>query len=305
MKKTILFFSLLFITLGINAQSNDKFTGSLLWEISGKGLSKSSYILGTHHLIAVSFADSIPGLTRVINETQQVVGELPLSDEETAVMQVKIQENAMLSPEESYQTMLSETDYKALDETLKADFGAGLDQLGILKPGFLSTMYSVLLYAKSTPGFNPMTHEPIDKLVQRKATEEGKAVLSLETVEDQLYVLFDASPQKSQAEILACVVQNDDFTLKMLALLNDYYRKGDLNEMYKLSFENDDDPCPSSEEFSYAIAKERNDKWLDKLPKIMSGNSSLIAVGALHLAGEEGLLYQLHKMGYNVKPVKK
>lgn len=54
--KRILFSSfLLFVALiGIQAQ--------LLWKISGNGLSKPSYIIGTYHLAPASFADSIPGL---------------------------------------------------------------------------------------------------------------------------------------------------------------------------------------------------------------------------------------------------
>ena len=59
-----------------------------------------------------------------------------------------------------------------------------------------------------------------------------------------------------------------------------------------------------SEEYEYAINKERNDKWLAKLPGLMSERPLFVAVGALHLAGEEGLLRQLHAMGYKVTPVK-
>ena len=35
---------------------------ALLWEISGNGLQKSSYLLGTMHTVGYSFLDAIPGL---------------------------------------------------------------------------------------------------------------------------------------------------------------------------------------------------------------------------------------------------
>ncbi|GAB6008029.1 TraB/GumN family protein [Dysgonomonas reticulitermitis] len=59
----------------------------------------------------------------------------------------------------------------------------------------------------------------------------------------------------------------------------------------------------ASQKAQNAINKDRNDKWLLKLPQIMKEKSNLIAVGALHLAGEEGLLYQLAKMGYKIQAV--
>lgn len=55
MKRILFSAFLLFVALiGIQAQ--------LLWKISGNGLSKPSYIIGTYHLAPASFADSIPGL---------------------------------------------------------------------------------------------------------------------------------------------------------------------------------------------------------------------------------------------------
>ncbi len=48
----------------------------LLYKISGKGLKEPSYIVGSQHCARISFIDSIPGLRRVMNETQQVYGEV-------------------------------------------------------------------------------------------------------------------------------------------------------------------------------------------------------------------------------------
>ncbi|GHT71951.1 hypothetical protein FACS189455_4730 [Bacteroidia bacterium] len=74
----------------------------------------------------------------------------------------------------------------------------------------------------------------------------------------------------------------------------------DLNEIYKIYKKN---PCSDSEG-DYQINKARNDAWMKKLPGLMKDKSSFIAVGALHLVGEEGLLNQLEKAGYKVEAVK-
>ncbi|MFV0332190.1 MAG: TraB/GumN family protein [Dysgonomonas sp.] len=292
---TLLMFS--YLTMSAQAQED-----GLLWKVSGNGLSQPSYILGTHHLAHVSFVDSIPGLKDAMESTGQTVGELLMSDQ--LGMQTKLQQAAMMPAGETYSKLLSPEDYAKLDEGLKKLFMAGLDQFGQLKPGMISMLYTITTYTKLYPEFNPMSHEAIDGYVQRIAKEKGKTVLGLETVEDQIYALFDAEPLKDQAESLACAVANSDSSKDMFDKLNTYYKKGQLTNMYNLAFNDPEDPCKVSQRQQNIINKDRNDKWLKKLPQIMKDKSSLIAVGALHLAGEEGLIYQLSKMGYTVEVVK-
>mgnify|MGYP000903915704 CR=1 FL=1 len=299
------FVVLIFMVLSaitVSAQDKQEYTGALLWKVSGNGLEKPSYILGTHHLAHVSFVDSIPGLKAVIDNTQQTVGELLMSDQ--AAMQAKIQEGAMMPAGESYKNMLSAEDYAKLDQGLKELFSVGLDQFGQLKPGMISMLYTITLYTRFYPGFNPVSHEAIDAYVQRIAKEQNKSVLGLETVEDQITALFDSEPLKDQAITLACVVGQGESMKGSLDKLNDYYRKGELSKMYDLAFNDPDDTCRSSQNYQNALNKDRNDKWMLKLPQIMKDKSSLIAVGALHLAQKDGILYQLAEKGYKVEAVK-
>lgn len=293
---------LLFSIIGLSAQDQKEYTGSLLWKISGNGLTQPSYILGTHHLAHVSFTDSIPGLKDVMKSTEQTVGELLMSEQ--AEMQAKLQQAAMMPAGETYKSLLSTDEYATLDAGLKEIFTVGLDQLSQLKPGMISMMYTIMLYTKHYPKFNPMAHEAIDAYVQRIANENGKNSLGLETVEDQIYAIFDAEPLKDQAKSLACAVGNKDWAVKGLNKLNMLYKSKDLKGMYDLAFNDPDEPCKMSQTYQSAINKDRNNKWLEKLPLIMKEKSSLIAVGALHLAGKEGLLYQLAKKGYKVEPVR-
>lgn len=290
------------VSFTASAQAGDKYTGALLWKVSGNGLSEPSYILGTHHLAHVSFVDNIPGLRDAMAKTQQTAGELLLSDE--AAMQQKVQAAAMMPAGESYSKLLSSEDLQALDEGLKSLIGAGLDQFGQFNPGMISMIYTITLYTKLYPEFNPMSHEAIDSYVQRIARENGKSVLGLESVDDQIYALFEAEPLKDQAESLVCSIKNNHSAKEQLDKLNAYYKNGDLTGMYNLAFNNPDEPCKVSQTVQNAINKDRNNKWVEKLPAIMKEKSNLIAVGALHLAGEEGILNQLATKGYTVEPVK-
>jgi uncharacterized protein YbaP (TraB family) len=42
---------------------------------------------------------------------------------------------------------------------------------------------------------------------------------------------------------------------------------------------------------------------MKKLPKLMSEQPLFVAVGALHLTGESGLMNQLRKKGYTLTPI--
>jgi uncharacterized protein YbaP (TraB family) len=51
------------------------------------------------------------------------------------------------------------------------------------------------------------------------------------------------------------------------------------------------------------LVKDRNQKWMKVLPALMQSKPQFVAVGALHLAGEEGLVQQLRNIGYTVTPL--
>ena len=93
MKKLMLTLALvLTAALNVNAQ--------LLYKISGNGLEKPSYIIGTYHLAPVSFTDSIPGLKEALNAAEQEYGELDMSDMMSAENTQKMQ--AAMMDEDSH-----------------------------------------------------------------------------------------------------------------------------------------------------------------------------------------------------------
>lgn len=302
-KRIIISVICLFYGLNLLAQGKSEFNGSLLWKITGNGLNEASYILGTYHVYDGQFADSIPGLRKAIAETKQLAGEIDMED--NAAIRMQMLQVAAMPEGESYRELLSKEDYARLDEGIKGIMGVGLDQMGALKPGMINSILAIFLYMRLNPAFDPAAFEGIDTYLQRIVREEGKKVTGLETVEEQLYLLFDSEPLKVQVESLLCGVTHLDNSLEQLAELTDYYRDGNLIGMYNLAFDDPDDPCYSFTQSSKdPLLKHRNDKWMEKLPGLMAENPTLVAVGALHLPGEEGLLYQLHLQGYRVEPVK-
>ena len=88
MKKTLALVMLLCIALGAQAQ--------LLWKVSGNGLDRPSYVMGTHHLAPLSIKDSISALQQAIDQTEQVYGELVMDEAMKPENMMKMQQAMML-----------------------------------------------------------------------------------------------------------------------------------------------------------------------------------------------------------------
>lgn len=300
-KKALIAVTTIFLLLSCSTGTSNEKGNSLLWKISGNGLQKPSYIFGTHHLVPISFLDSIAGIEPAFEETEQTVGELDMSN--MTEMQMKIMGEGMMPPEVTYETLLSPEDAALLDSMLRAVVGVGLDQLGQLKPAMLSNLISISLYQQYYPSV--ASAENLDHYFQEEALKRSRPVIGLETTEDQIDLLLNLQPLERQAEMLICMVKHPELLKEQMDKLQVAYHAQDIQALRKLYEEEmPDDPCPSTEEEKNILNADRNRKWLDKLPSIMEERSSFIAVGCLHLPGDDGLIEGLRKLGYSVEAVK-
>lgn len=294
--KTLSF--LLLLSIALSSCAKPKQETGLLWKISGNGLEKPSYLFGTHHLAPLSFLDSIDGLHTAFEATDQTIGELDMSNADDMQMQLMM---ASIMPEEySYNTLMNDQDRAFLDETLKDYIGAGLDQFEQMKPAMLNTLLSVMMHRKQYP--TQEEGSSMDEYFQKEARNRYRQTLGLETVQDQIDVLLNSEPIEKQAESLICTIRNIDYGIKQIDKLIDAYYKQDLTAMAKLYEEEDPNhPCPSTQEEKDLLNKDRNIKWMKTLPDMINKKSSFIAVGCLHLVGQDGLIQRLRDEGYTVE----
>jgi len=297
MKKLVLILSII-ATCGACAQTETGNSGTLLWEISGNGLSKPSYLLGTLHLKSGDYFNKIPGAKASLQSCEQVVGEINMSDMLAA--QMKMQQAMMMTSDTTYRMLYSDEDYQFVSEEIASLIGVGLDQMSMLTPSAIQLTITLFMYAKYFPDVNP--EDAIDAYIQEEAKKKDKPVLGLETADDQIRVLFGSTSLRRQADLLLCTVRNMDKMNEIALELIDGYERGDLDKLYQSI---DSEICPATPAEMNALNKDRNIAWMEKLPGIMEEKPSFIAVGALHLAGEEGLLSLLEKAGYTVTPVKR
>lgn len=105
--------AVLFICVAFSANAQ------LLWKVSGNGLNQPSYIIGTHHLAPFSIMDSIAGLKKAMNETQQVYGEMKMSEMQSPATMEKMQKAMMIESDTTLNSLLSPKDFETANKFCK------------------------------------------------------------------------------------------------------------------------------------------------------------------------------------------
>mgnify|MGYP000562143245 FL=1 len=144
----------------------------LLWKVSGNGLTQPSYIIGTHHLAPFSIMDSIAGLQKAMNETQQVYGELKMSEMQSPATMEKMQKAMMIESDTTLTSLLSPEDFETANKFCKENLMVDLNMAPKLKPAFLLNNAVVMAYVKHIGKFNPQ--EQLDTFFQSQAIQNGK-----------------------------------------------------------------------------------------------------------------------------------
>lgn len=296
MKKVIGTIFLICITLSVNAQ--------LLWKVSGNGLTQPSYIMGTHHLAPLSIKDSIQGLQTALDNTKQVYGELKMSTMQDQAKVMEIMKKYMVTETDTtFKSLFTDEEYEMINKYSKENLMFDLAMMPKVKPAFLSNNLVVILYMKHVGGYNPQ--EQLDTYFQTQATEKGKKADGLETIEFQMNLLYNKTPLKRQAEQLLCMLNNVEPTIDQTKRLTATYMAQDLDAMSKIADESLGGPqCEMTPQERAILIDNRNKTWTNQLPSIMKEAPTFIAVGALHLPGNNGLLNLLKQQGYTVEPVR-
>ena len=296
----------LFLTTILAALALTNIQAQLLYRISGKGLTKPSYIIGTHHLAKVAFIDDIKGAKTALTDAEQVYGELAWDDITSATGMQKMQAAMMLPQGQTLKTILTTEQYQKLDQYLIKTMSVGLShpQVGAqmlgLKPAALTTQLTLLTYLQHHMGeFDP--NNTFDQYFQMTAKKNNEFCGGLETLDEQMKVLFD-KPMNRQVDELMCLIDNSDYYAMNMEELTKAFYAQDLGKLQQVSDEKIGGSCDPTAAEEAALIYDRNAAWVKKMPAIMAEKSTFFAVGALHLPGDKGVLHLLKKAGYTVEP---
>lgn len=127
----------------------------------------------------------------------------------------------------------------------------------------------------------------------------GRRVVEFEGVRGQLS-LFDSLPETEQVDLLEAVIAEASGRKDRASEMTVAWKTGDLPALEKSSGEG----LLGDPELRAALLTSRNEVWVSRLiPMLDRRERPLIAVGAAHLLGDDGLPALLAREGYTVRRV--
>jgi uncharacterized protein YbaP (TraB family) len=263
---------------------------SILYKISGNGLTKPSYLFGTFHVVCP--ADLVPSstLNTYIAETDQMIMEINLSDPSELR---SITETFNMPEGKSLRDFLKPDQLGKVDAMVATYLGQPAEVSHSRKPVVLMMM--IVASAKSM-GCSPDSYE---FSLLMTAAGRKMPIIGLETVSEQMRML-DAKPLAEQARELYEMSLDPQKWIQQLRDLSSAYRLRDSDKLYRLSAEQ----MKEQKTFSKQLLDDRNTRWIPKLDSALKAKPAFIAVGAAHLGGEKGLVKLLRARGYQVTAIK-
>ncbi len=260
----------------------------LLWEVSGNGLTRPSYLYGTIHLVKKKDFKVSPEINEKLSASEQLIMEMDLDFGMSEMLEMA--KKMMLPKGKTIEDYCTPQEYARLRKYC-------MDTVGMKESKFLG-------YSKMTPFFFSSILlkeqlgdvEAYEEYFKDKAKKSKKPIVGLETLEEQMNTV-DAMSIEDQKNMLFEALGSEltEFE-KMYAM----YEKQNLEGLYSYIQEE----SKSTPDFERDFLVKRNQKWIPLIKGNMTMKSSFIAVGAAHLAGDQGVISLLRKEGYSVEPVK-
>lgn len=272
---------------GLNLSAQLSGPKTVLWEISGNGLPQASYLFGTIHIMPKK--DFV--LHKVVKEKLTASDQLIMEMDLNIPLSQKIEmAKAMMLPDKNtLKDYMDSLDYEHLRLYVLDSIGVKASRFNIYEKMKPFAFYSALI-----PELIGEKTESYELNFNKLAKKKKIPVYGLETLEYQMGI-FDSIPIERQIDMFF------DFTgnpRKEFDEMVEMYLSHDIYRMAASLSEDD-----KYKHFEKELITIRNHNWVEQFKVLLQEKPSFIAVGAGHLAGENGLLKLLEEAGFSVRPV--
>lgn len=269
-------------SMNASAQSSGS---SLLWEISGNGLAKPSYLYGTFHMLCANDYAISETIRQKLLSTQQLYLEVDIT-------KPGVQQELMTQMKFSESSLDKElgTDFQQVDQAFQAITGISLNLFKQFKP-FVSMSMLTLKTLDCPDKIQP------ESILSGIAKNANLGIEGLESVADQVAAV-NAQPLDSQLLALKKMVEQFDISKKEMKELVRVYQLNHTDSIYAYMKNQS-----MSNDFEQHMLIKRNRNWIPKMVSAFHQSPAFFAVGAGHLGGPEGVLALLREKGYQLKPL--
>jgi len=303
-----------------------------VWEISGNGLKKPSWLFGSvhrgHEFTIEELRNTFSGLSEALSQAEVMGFELdPEKDKENSAELARVLQKMMSASND----MPDSLTYKDLYDSISHYEEVCSYMTDSMKtPDFekkIPVFWTAMLDRDETSGsyniFGNIANgdeKGVDNVVRSYARDKGYEIMGLETTAQVLEILCEKRVSLKES---ACKLYNQIHRMntttkeqRMEEYKNDSIKSADnLAKMLSLYLDQDfynlerhtDEMSKSkagSSLISDVMLKYRNELWLPQIMDAISDNSCLFTVGSYHLmGGDRSLISMLRAKGYTVTPV--
>lgn len=260
-----------------------------IWQVKGKH--NTLYLVGTIHMLPAN--EPLPAnIQTAYRNAQQLVMEIDMDDIDPLSTQATMMQLGLLPEGEQLATQLDARTRSDL-QTAASRVGLDAELLQRFQPWLAALTLEQLQMAKL--GF--AADGGIEMQLTQLAVKDHKTIQGLETLEQQLN-LFATMDGAAQRSYLRQTLDEMDGSPTELQQTLKAWRDGDSRQLQRLMMKGfAQDPALLAR-----LTSDRNRSWVSALKPLLveQRDNYLIAVGALHLVGEQSLVALLKQAGYQV-----
>lgn len=271
----------LIVLISITCFAQQKYQ-SLLWEITGNGLEKTSYLYGTMHVskkVAFRLDDVF---YKALNESDCVA----------------LESDPITWPGFNYDLMLNQM---ASFNNYRSQFYTNLFKL--THPEEMAVRSSVrmdngavnaYLYRKNNASDNFEEETYLDMFIYQAGKKNNKDIYGLEDLAESRYLTTKAAYNANKKDL-------DPWIQKLYAKENPYLIQENLYRDRNLDLLDSIGAGVNTKFYRENMLFIRNENMVNSLVELMPTKSVFAGVGAAHLPGDQGMINMLRERGYTVK----
>lgn len=274
--------------------------GAIFWRVTSTA-GKVSYLYGTFHSTDPQVTSLDVAVEAAMNDAETIAVEVAnLAPAEVQGFIKKRPELFFAIKTPKLDTLLSPPDFQTV-RNLAVASGMTSSMVPLLKPWFANISLFAMPaceVARVSGGL-----EVLDNRIAARAKAPGKRLVGLETLSDQ-YSAFAKLDLKHQVTLLEDGIENHerlaDYYMTSLRL----YKERKLGYLLPLSLVMGRDRAKTKaalDEFKTHLIDNRNLRMFEAARPLVENGRAFIAVGALHLTGNTGLVAQFKAAGYKVE----
>ena len=264
-------------------------SNTLLWEVSGNGIDKPSYFLGTMHLMCAEDAVLTDATKKIIKQVKNIYLEVDLDNAGELLSGVM---DVINMRKENLDEVLPEAEYLRVKEFFeKHQPAVPFSIIEKQHPLMISSsLYEMFLTCEKKNG--------VELMIVNEAYAQKKEIKGLETVAFQLSI-FNKIPYDEQANELVKTIDSIDKHKALLGEMLQVYKEQDIQKLYTITTTKE----AGTSAYLEILLDNRNENWVKQFDTLAKDESILFAVGAAHLGGEKGVINLLKKKGYTLRPL--